>query len=145
MRRLLPHAAAAALVLWMSYFPTVATAQNRLSDKDVQNMMKNLNNDAKSFRTAFDHAVSKSTIRKTSEEKSAKAFSKDFVDQTQQLLHQFQNNKKVDSSLPLVLRSAKEIEKINTDAALGPDVDSRWTKVRSELDTISRAFDVPSS
>jgi hypothetical protein len=145
MRRSLQHTATALLALWMLYFSAAATAQTRMSDKDVENMMKNLNSDAKSFRAAFDHAVSKSTIRKTSQEKGAKTLSKGFVDQTQQLLRQFEKNKKVDSSLPLVLQKAKEIEKVKTDAALGPAVDSQWTKVRSELDTISRAFDVPST
>jgi len=145
MRRLLRHIAAAQLVLVVLYFSAAATAQNRMSDKDVENMMKNLSNDAKSFRNVFDHAVSKSTIRKTSQEKEAKALSKNFVNQTQQLLREFQNSKKVDSSLPVVLQRAREIEKLRTDAVLGPDVDSQWTKVRSELDTISRAFDVPSA
>jgi hypothetical protein len=145
MRRLFRHAVGVLPLLLMVSFPAAATAQSRMSDKDVESMMKNLSNDAKSFRTVFDHAISKSTIRKTSQEKDAKALSKVFVNQTQQLLHQFQNNKKVDSSLPLVLQRAREIEKLKTDAALGPDVDSQWTKVRSELDTISRAFDVPST
>ena len=143
MRRSSQHAVTVVLVLLMVYFSAPVIAQSRMSDKDVENMMKNLTNDAKSFRSAFDRAVSNSTIRKTSQEKGAKALSKNFVDQTQELLRQFQDTKKVDSSLPLVLQRAKEIEELKTDAALGPVIDSQWTKVRSELDAISRAFDVP--
>ena len=49
-----------------------AAAQDRLSDKDVANMMNNLKNDAKNFRSVWNHALSKSTIRKTSREKDAR-------------------------------------------------------------------------
>jgi competence protein ComGC len=47
-------------------------AQQRLNDKDVEETMKNLNEDAEQFRSQFDSAVSKSTIRNTDQEKQAK-------------------------------------------------------------------------
>ena len=40
-----------------------------MSDKDVQALMQNLRDDAKSFKPQFNSAISKSTIRKTSREK----------------------------------------------------------------------------
>jgi len=43
-------------------------AQQRLNDKDVEETMKNLNEDAGQFRSQFDSAVSKSTIRNTDQE-----------------------------------------------------------------------------
>ena len=68
---------------------TGVRAQSRMSDKDVEATMKNLTEDAKSFRSAFDSSVEKSTIRKTSREKDAKAQVKSFEDQTETLLNQF--------------------------------------------------------
>jgi len=44
-----------------------------------------------------------------------------------------------------VLQSAGEIEKIKSDVALGPAVDSQWVKIRTELDAISQAFSAPSN
>jgi hypothetical protein len=94
-----------------------------MRDEDVENMMKNLSNDAKSFRTAFEHLVSNGTIRKTSQEKAANALSRAFVGQTRQLLRQFQNSKKVDSSPGVVASAeAREIDKVKSDAALSPVV-----------------------
>jgi hypothetical protein len=116
------------------------SAQTRLSDKDIEHMMNNLKDDAKSFRSTFNHAVSKSTIRKTSQEKDAKTPVQSFQNQTEGMLRQFQSSKKADTTLPVVLQSASEIEKIKTDVALGPAVDAQWAKIRTELDTISQAF-----
>ena len=80
-------------------------------------MMNNLKDDAKSFRSTFNHAVSKSTIRKTSQEKDAKTLVQSFQNQTEGMLRQFQSSKKADTTLPVVLQSASEIEKIKTDVA----------------------------
>jgi hypothetical protein len=50
-----------------------AVAQGRLSDKDLQRLMQNLKDDAQPFRQSFANALKKSTIRKTSREKDARA------------------------------------------------------------------------
>jgi hypothetical protein len=117
-----------------------ARAQDRLSDKDVANMMNNLKNDAKNFRQVWNHALSKSTIRKTSREKDARALATQFQAQTEGMLRQFQNNKTADTSLPLVQQTARNIEQVKSDVSLGPVVDTQWVKIRTELDQISQAF-----
>jgi hypothetical protein len=48
-------------------------------------------------------------------------------------------------TLPVVLQSASQIEKIKSDVALEPAVDSQSAKIRTELGTISQAFDTPSN
>jgi hypothetical protein len=127
-----------ALLLSVGAFSTVA--QDRLSDKDVANMMNNLKNDAKNFRSVWNHALSKSTIRKTSREKDARNLAAQFQNQTEGMLRQFQSNKTADQSLPLVQQTARNIEQVKSDVALGPVVDQQWTKIRTELDQIAQAF-----
>jgi hypothetical protein len=117
-----------------------AQAQDRLSDKDIANMMNNLKNDAKSFRQTWNHALSKSTIRKTSREKDARALAAQLQSQTEGMQSQFQSNKTADSSLPLVQQTARNIEQVKSEVSLGPTVDAQWTKIRTELDQISQAF-----
>jgi hypothetical protein len=117
-----------------------AAAQDRLSDKDVANMMNNLKNDAKNFRQVWNHALSKSTIRKTSREKDARNLAAQFQNQTEGMLRQFQSNKTADTSLPLVQQTARSIEQVKSDVSLGPVVDSQWTKIRTEIDQIAQAF-----
>jgi hypothetical protein len=58
------------------------SAQTRLSDQDVQQHMKNLKDDAKKFRSRFNSALSKSTIRKTTREKDATTLARNFEKQT---------------------------------------------------------------
>ena len=132
-----------ALLLTAGAFSTAA--QDRLSDKDVANMMNNLKNDAKNFRQVWNHALSKSTIRKTSREKDARNLATQFQNQTEGMLRQFQNNKTADTSLPLVQQTARNIEQVKSDVSLGPVVDQQWTKIRTELDQISQAFKLPSN
>jgi hypothetical protein len=115
-------------------------AQDRLSDKDVANMMNNLKNDAKNFRPVWNKALSKSTIRKTSREKDARNLATQFQNQAEGMLRQFQNNKTADQSLPLVQQTARGIEQVKSDVSLGPVVDQQWTKIRTELDQIAQAF-----
>jgi hypothetical protein len=126
------------LLLTAAAFSTAA--QDRLSDKDVANMMNNLKNDAKNFRPVWNKALSKSTIRKTSREKDARNLATQFQNQTEGMLRQFQSNKTEDQSLPLVQQTARNVEQVKTDVSLGPVVDQQWSKIRTELDQIAQAF-----
>jgi hypothetical protein len=128
------------LALLLTTCAISSAAQDRLSDKDVANMMNNLKNDAKNFRQVWNHALSKSTIRKTSREKDARNLGAQFQNQTEGMLRQFQSNKTADTSLPLVQQTARNIEQVKSDVSLGPVVDQQWTKIRTELYQIAQAF-----
>jgi hypothetical protein len=78
----------------------------RMSDKDLERMMTNLHNDSKRFRDVFDPAIGKSTIRKTQQEKDAKALVKTFEDQTNKMLGQFKQNRQAEPALTSVRDSA---------------------------------------
>ena len=119
---------------------THAKAQSRMTDQDVQNMLKNINQDAKSFRSSFDSAIKKSTIRKTTQEKDARLLVKQFQDQTQGMVHEFQQTKKLVNSLPVALASSKKISDLMSSVSLGDQVTSQWARVKTELDTITDEF-----
>jgi hypothetical protein len=127
------------LGLWARSSEASLPAQ-RMSDKDVERMMNNLKNDAKRFGDAFNPAIGKSTIRKTQQEKDAKALVKTFQNQTNAMLTQFKTNKQAEPALSSARDSASRIEKILGDVPLGPQVGDSWTKVRSELIMVSDAF-----
>jgi hypothetical protein len=65
-------------MLIVAGFASYAYSQERLSDKDIETMFNNLKSDAKKFSSTFNSAVGKSTIRKTSQEKEAKALVQSF-------------------------------------------------------------------
>jgi len=122
-----------------------AMAQDRMSDKDVETTMKNLQQDSKKFATSFNAAIKKSTIRKTDKEKSGKQLVQHFQKQISGMLNEFKNTKKVSNSLPLVLDSASKIEAFAKDNSLADQAGSAWTPVRAELDALSKAFSMPNS
>jgi hypothetical protein len=121
----------------------LVSAQARMSDKDVVNMMKNLVQDTKQFQSLYNSAIAKSTIRKTSQEKDAKAVVQGFRNQGQNMLQIFQSKKKADTTLPTVLDSSQKIDKLLADVPLNESVTKQWAKVKSELSTLSEQFNIP--
>jgi len=119
----------------------LASAQSRMRDKDIESLMKNLKQDAKKFRSAFDQSVGKSAIRKTSQAKDEKALVARFEKDTEGMLNQFKGTKKGDA-LPTVLSTADQIEKLLAATPMGPETDAAWAKVKTELDTLSQQFNV---
>jgi len=126
----------------MTLAAPVVWGQGRISDKDVEATMQNLKNDAKSFESSFNSAIGKSTIHKTSREKDAKALVKTFAQQTDSMHNTFKSSKKADTSLPGVLSNAQQIDKLLADVPLGDNVTSSWSRVKSELNTLTSAFNM---
>jgi hypothetical protein len=121
---------------------TAAQGQTRVNDKDVENLMRNLKEDAKKFKPMFNNAIKKSTIRKTSREKDAKSRMTSFVNQTEAMLNNFKRTKKGDSDFSLVRSSAAEIDKVVNEIKLEGEAASMWQKIRTELDQVGGALGV---
>lgn len=123
-------------------FATSASAQTRLSDKDLEQRIKNLNSDSKKFQSSFDSAISKSSVRKTSQEKDAKKLADNFTKSTKSPYDFFEKTRKADPYIPNTLGYAKQLEKLQS---VQPDstTNEAWTKVRTQLNDIAHAFHVP--
>jgi hypothetical protein len=118
-------------------------AQQRLNDKDVEETMKNLNEDAEQFRSQFDSAVSKSTIRNTDQEKQAKALVEHFQKKTEDMVDEFKDTKKTHDDLLIVRNDANKIDKVLSGTHLDdPKLSTQWAKIKSELGMISGAFGI---
>lgn len=120
--------------------PPLSFAQDRLSDSDIANTMKNLIQDAKHFQSSFNAAVSKSAIRKTSQEKDAKNLVKSFRGQSETMLKIFKSRKKADSTLPGVLNTSTQIDTMLSGIALGGSAAADWAKCKSDLVILANAF-----
>ena len=125
-----------AIMCWVS----PGFGQGRVNDKDVEALMRNLKDDAKSFRSAFNSAIGKSVIRKTSREKEGKQLVQRFQNQTEAMLNNFKRTKKGEADLRLVLDTAQQVERVISEAQLSGQATAMWTKIRTELDQISGAF-----
>jgi hypothetical protein len=93
-------------------------AQARLSDKDIELMMKNLTEDAKKFRFSTRPSAT-ARSKKRHARRMRKAFAQRFQNNTEAMLRQFQKQQEGGRTLPVVLQGARNIERINTHAASG--------------------------
>ena len=118
-------------------------AQSRLSDKDVEQRLKNLDDDSKKFHSSFNSSVSKSSLRKTSQETDAKKLVENFQKQNEALYEHFKKTKKVDAYLQNSLDSAAQIEKVMNSTKFEAALASQWDKIKSELSDVAKAFNVP--
>jgi len=119
-----------------------ARAQGRLSDKDLQRLMQNLKDDAQPFRQSFAHAVEKSSIRKTSQEKDALALVDAFSKQAKATLETFKYGHEADEAVNELVHTAAEIDPLVYSLQLNQQTTSRWEKLRTELHSIAQAYGV---
>jgi hypothetical protein len=120
-----------------------ALAEGRLSDKDLQQLMQNLKDDAGPFRQNFANALKKSTIRGTSQEKDAKALTDTFAKQANTALETFKHQQKADAQVMDLVHTAAQIDPLVYSLQLNPQTRSRWERLRTELHQIADAYGVP--
>jgi len=118
-------------------------AQTRLTDKDVEQRLKNIDDDTKKFRKSFDASLSKSPIRKTTQEKEAKNLALSFENQTKTLYDHFKQTKKADPYLQNTLDSATQLDKVFQSTQFDAGTIEQWTKIKSQLSDVARAFNLP--
>jgi Sec-independent protein translocase protein TatA len=120
-----------------------AFAQDRMSDKDVESLMKNLKEDSKTFQSAFNSSISHSTIRKTSQEKEYKATVQQYRNQVDQMLDTFQDKRQATDTLPTVMSTAGQIDGIFKNVQLGGSAKSTWAKCKREMNMLATQFNMP--
>jgi hypothetical protein len=140
--RQFPFWAIAILVMLLVNTAPRSFAQDRMSDKDIQSLMKNLQQDSKKFQSKFNSDIQKSPIRNTSEEKDSKTLVKRFTDQTHGMLNQFKQTKNADQALPVVLDSAGKIDKLLATTPMNDATKDAWARVKDELNTLSKQFNI---
>ena len=131
------------LLAGMALVPWSAGAQTRMNDQDVESTMNNMKDDTKTFQSSFNTAVDSSTIRKTTREQEVKTLVSQFQKQTEAILNTFKSAQKADASLTGAIANAQQIDKVITELSLGGTVSASWAKVKTELGTIAKAFNLP--
>jgi len=122
---------------------SLAKAQGRLSDKDVERLMTNMYDDAKKFRSSFDKSISKSTIRKTTQEKQSKTLVEQFIKDIGDMRNEFKKKKTTVTTFPKVQSSAVQIDDLLQSVHLDEQTNAAWAKVRAEFQQVSTAFNIP--
>lgn len=119
-----------------------ASSQTRINDKDLENLMRNLKDDAKSFRSPFSSALKKSTIRKTSQAKNAENLAALFAKQTETLLNNFKNTKQGDENLTSVQNTGQQLGSFVRTYLPDAQVIERWSRIQTELQQVLSAYGI---
>lgn len=130
------------MILFFAFLGGSVIAQTRVNDKDIEAMMKNLNQDAKKFTKSFNSGITKTSIRGTSREKESKQMVKVFEQQTADMLKNFKKNKKAEAEMQLVLRSADQIAQLLKEVQLDQLTVSNWQKLDEELNLLSKGLGI---
>jgi len=141
-KRIAAMAAVIALVFpILSALP--ARAQERMSDKDVEQRIKNMDEDIKKFRSMFSSAIGKTSLRKTTQEKDDKKLVQDFQGQSKSLYDKFKSTKKADPYLQTLLSMQPQIEGIFHSAQFDSATVAQWEKIKPQLKVLAVQFNVP--
>ena len=124
-------------------FAPPSFAQHRMSDRDIEALMKNLKQDGKKFQSSFNSSISKSAVRKTSQEKIYKDLVKSFQGQTDSMLSVFQSKHTADSTLPGVLSTARQIDDVFLDYQIPGNAKADWNNCKAILVKLASEFNMP--
>ena len=114
----------------------------RLSDKEVEKILRRIETQANSFRRSLDAALDRSRFNGTNREDDINAFIKGFDEQTKQLHDRFDDHKSVAADVESVLNRAADIDQFMRRQPLSERAQNDWSAVRASLDELAAAYNV---
>src|SRR5215208_1004266 len=108
-------------------------APYRISDKQVQQVTKQLKKDAGKFRKSLDSSLDKSRLNGTSREDDINAILKNYEDATERLYDRFKDDKSVGADVEAVLDGAVELDRFMTRRLASEKAERDWAAVRDDL------------
>jgi predicted glycoside hydrolase/deacetylase ChbG (UPF0249 family) len=114
----------------------------RLSDRDVERLIRNVEKQADNFRKSLDAALDKSRLNNTRREDDINAFVKEFDQETKRLHDHFDSHKSTTADIQSVLDRAARIDRFMSRNRLNARAQNDWSGLRANLDQLARAYNV---
>lgn len=114
----------------------------RLSDKEVERILRRIENQATNFRRSMDASLDRSRLNGTNREDDINAFIKNFDEQTKRLRDRFDDHKAVAADVEAVLNSAASIDQFVYRQRLSERAQTDWSTLRASLDDLAAAYNV---
>jgi flagellar hook-basal body complex protein FliE len=115
-------------------------AQSRMSDADLEKLLRSLRDHSRSFRLSFDSALKRTSISRTSRAKNAEQAAESFQRGTESLLNDFMRTRRGEDKLRSLQRSAQQMHTFVNTYRLGRQVGRRWGRVETELQQVRVAY-----
>ena len=113
----------------------------RLTDKDVERIIRRIELRSDQFRSSLTSALDKSRYNRT-RVGYVNAFIDGFYEQTKRLREQFNKRSSSTSDVRAVLDCAAPIDEFMTRNHLSSDAQHDWTGLRNKLDQLALAYNV---
>jgi hypothetical protein len=122
---------------------TNAIVPYRVSDREVEQILRRIENQSDKFRSALDAGLDKSRLDGTRREDDINAFVKDFYSQVKTLHDHFDDHKSANADVQSVLDRASRIDEFMSRNRLKKkNAEKEWAKVKVNLDELARVYNV---
>src|SRR5215813_5681142 len=117
-------------------------APYRLRDKDVERILRRIEQQSDHFRSSVDSALDKSRFNGTHREDDINSFIKDFYEQTKHLRNRFDKHQSASADVEAVLDRAARIDDFMSRNRLSSKAQDDWSTLKSNLDELASAYNV---
>src|SRR5215470_387575 len=115
----------------------------RVSDREVETILKRIEQQSDRFRSALDSSLDKSRFNGSREEDNINRFVKEFYEDTKKLRDHFDHHKSTSADVQSVLDRAGSIDSFMRRNRLRKDKALReWTQLRGNLDELAQVYNV---
>jgi len=114
----------------------------RISDKEVEKIIKRIEQQSDRFRSSLDSSLDKSRLNGTNREDDINSFVKDYYEQTKKLRDRFDHKHSASADVQNVLERAARIDEFMRRNRLSSRAQDDWSKLKTNLDELSSAYNV---
>jgi hypothetical protein len=114
----------------------------RLNDKDVEKIIKRIEQQSDNFRSSLDDALDKSRFNGTNREDDINSFIKDYYEQTKRLRDHFDKRNSASADVEAVLDRAARIDDFMRRNRLSSKAQDNWSTLKTNLDELASAYNV---
>lgn len=114
----------------------------RLNDKDIEKIIKRIEQQSDHFRSSLDEALDKSRFNGTNREDDINAFIKDYYEQTKRLRDHFDKHHSATADVESVLDRAARIDNFMSRNRLSSKAQDNWSTLKANLDELASAYNV---
>jgi hypothetical protein len=124
--------------------PGIVEAQQafRLSEKEMKDLLKRVEDGADRFKTSLKKALSDSRFDDTRAENRINDFVKGFDKAAERLKDKFSDERSASGEVEKVLRRAARIDGFVSRNELTPEARADWSSLRAYLDELAVAYNV---
>jgi len=124
--------------------PVVSNLPYRLTDKEVEQLIRRIESQSDTFRHSLDSALDRSRLNNTRREDDINAFVKDFYKETKRLRDNFDHHKSTANDVRTVLDRAAQIDQFMRRNRLRNDREAQrdWAQLRGYLDELAGVYNV---